>query len=153
MQNSQRVAPLCTQVDIGPMTSAGLPTAPPVANGEVTQLLRDILSAQDRNNAILEQMLEHFTLRQKQRRSELSRWQDAYPQLTGQCRSAAEALGKVQNEFLGTLASEVNSNYEDMMDGEFVLSEFIDRFGPRMAHISGILQMLSHLGSPGDSAS
>ena len=42
---------------------------------------------------------------------------------------------------------------EDMMEGEFVLSEFIDRFGPRMAHISGILQMLSHLGNPpGDNA-
>src|SRR5206468_838417 len=110
--------PLCTQVDIGAMTQAGIPHAPPPASGEVTQLLRDILSAQDRNNAILESLLEHFTLRQKQRKAELTRWQETYPDLTKQCQSAAESLGKVQNEFLGSLATEVNDTHEDMMEGE-----------------------------------
>ena len=28
-----------------------------------------------------------------------------------------------------------------------MLSEFVDRFGPRMAHLNGILQVLAQLGS------
>jgi hypothetical protein len=33
------------------------------------------------------------------------------------------------------------------MDGEFVLSEFVDRFGPRLAHLNGMLQVLAQLSS------
>ena len=32
-----------------------------------------------------------------------------------------------------------------MMDGEFMLNEFVDRFGPRLAHLNGVLQVLSQL--------
>ena len=31
--------------------------------------------------------------------------------------------------------------------GEFMLNEFVDRFGPRMAHLNGLLQVLSQLSS------
>ena len=31
------------------------------------------------------------------------------------------------------------------MEGEFMLNEFVDRFGPRMAHLNGLLQVLSQL--------
>jgi hypothetical protein len=33
------------------------------------------------------------------------------------------------------------------MDGEFMLNEFVDRFGPRLAHLNGVLQVLTQLGS------
>ncbi len=150
MSNTPSSSVLFTQVDIGPMNQASLPAAAAPATTELTQLLRDILVAQDRNNAILEQLLEHFTLQQKQRRAELARWQEAHPKLSQRCKEAAESLGKVQNEFLQSLAGEVNESYETMMDGEFALSEFVDRFGPRMVHINGILQMLAHLGNSGE---
>jgi hypothetical protein len=60
---------------------------------------------------------------------------------------AAEALGRVQTEFLSSLTREINENYETLMDGEFMLNEFVDRFGPRMAHLNGLLQVLSQLSS------
>ena len=63
----------------------------------------------------------------------------------GNCRKAAEALGKVQAEFLDSLTHEIGESYENLMEGEFMLTEFIDRFGPRMAHLNGILQVLSQL--------
>jgi hypothetical protein len=34
-----------------------------------------------------------------------------------------------------------------MMDGEYMLNEFVDRFGPRLAHLNGVLQVLSQLSS------
>jgi hypothetical protein len=51
----------------------------------------------------------------------------------------------VQAEFLQSLTAEINANYENMMDGEFMLNEFVDRYGPRMAHLNGLLQVLSQL--------
>ena len=43
------------------------------------------------------------------------------------------------------LTREINDNYENLLDGEFMLNEFVDRFGPRMAHLNGLLQVLSQL--------
>jgi len=60
---------------------------------------------------------------------------------------AAEALSKVQTEYLMGLTQEIGENYESLRDGEFMLNEFIDRFGPRLAHLNGLLQVLSQLSS------
>ena len=42
---------------------------------------------------------------------------------------------------------EINDNVDSLMDGEFMLNEFVDRFGPRMAHLNGLLQVLAQLSS------
>jgi hypothetical protein len=34
-----------------------------------------------------------------------------------------------------------------MLDGDFALNEFVDRYGPRLAHLNGVLQVLSQLSS------
>jgi len=44
----------------------------------------------------------------------------------------------VQTEFLETLTQEISVNYESLLEGEFMLNEFVDRFGPRMAHLNSI---------------
>ncbi len=67
------------------------------------------------------------------------------PALARNCRAAAEALGKVQTEFLDSLTREIGDSYENLLEGEFMLNEFVDRFGPRMAHLNGLLQVLSQL--------
>jgi hypothetical protein len=55
-------------------------------------------------------------------------------------------LSRVQAQFLESITDEVEANEEDLLDGEFVLSEFVDRFGPRLAHLNGVLQVLAQLG-------
>jgi hypothetical protein len=103
------------------------------------------LAAQDRQNALLEEMVSQMSAAQRQRNTELSQWKQANPRLANSCRAAAEALGRVQTGFLESLTDEINANYENLMDGEFMLNEFVDRFGPRMAHLNGLLQVLSQL--------
>ena len=66
-------------------------------------------------------------------------------QTVGMGRKAAESLSKVQLEFLQSLTEEVYENADALMDGEFMLNEFVDRFGPRLAHLNGVLQVLSQL--------
>jgi len=153
MQDRQPSPSLFTQVDI----SAGTLQAPPLADraeSEQVQLLRDLVSSQDRQNELLEELvsqvgsaISQFSAAQRQRAVELTQWKDANPDLARDCRQAAEALCRVQTEFLNALTTEVNENADALADGEFMLTEFVDRFGPRLAHLNGVLQVLAQLGS------
>ena len=141
---SQRTRPpLFSQIDVS--QAAYPPTTAARQEVEQTRLLREILSAQDRQNELLEELVTQLSNSQKQRANELGQWKQANPHLARSCRMAAEALGKVQTEFLESLTAEVAANYENLLDGEFMLNEFVDRFGPRMAHLNGLLQVLSQL--------
>jgi hypothetical protein len=139
-----------SQIDI----SQGPP--PPAAGGggggvgELTSVLREILSAQDRQNELMEEMVNQLSAQQRQRAGELSQWKQANPHLARNCRLAAESLSKVQTEYLENLTEEINDNYEILRDGEFMLNEFVDRFGPRVAHLNGLLQVLSQLSASPD---
>jgi len=135
--------PLFSQIDVSP--AAYPPAAAARQDVEQSRLLREILAAQDRQNELLEELVNQLGAAQRQRAVELNQWKQANPHLAHSCRAAAEALGKVQAEFLESLTAEVNANYEHLLDGEFVLNEFVDRFGPRMAHLNGLLQVLSQL--------
>ena len=116
-------------------------------------LLRQMLAAQDRQNELLEELIEQMSAAHKQRANELGQWKQANPHLARRCRRAAESLSKIQTQFLENLTEELNENAEHLMDGEFMLNEFVDRFGPRLAHLNGVLQMLSQLGATSNSSS
>jgi hypothetical protein len=137
-------ASLFTQVQISPsgQTSQSIDVS---ERGEQTRLLRELVAGQDRQNELLEELVGLLGQAHRQRTQELEQWKQANAQLANNCRSAAETLGKVQTEFLAALASEVTENAEALTDSEYMLSEFVDRFGPRLAHLNGMLQVLAHL--------
>jgi predicted DsbA family dithiol-disulfide isomerase len=110
-------------------------------------LMRQMIANQERQNQMLEQLVQNQLGAQKQRTNELQQWKDANPRLARACRNAAETLAKVQTSFLEGITDEIADNEENLTDGDFVLNEFIDRFGPRMAHLNGVLQVLAQLGS------
>lgn len=115
------------------------------SGSELKQLLQQLVIGQERQNELLEELVEQMHSSQKQRSIELNQWKDSNPILARRCRAAAEALSQVQTEFLHNLTVDVSDNFENMLDGEFVLNEFVDRYGPRLAHLNGVLQMLSQL--------
>ena len=145
--NQDSTPTLFTQVDI----SAGAPLSRPResgdAAGEQVSLLRSILAAQDRQNELLEEIVNQLGAAQRQRNQELGQWKQANPELARSCRIAAEALSKVQVEFLGGMTREIDENSDVLLDGDFMLNEFVDRYGPRLAHLNGVLQVLAQLGS------
>ena len=132
-----------SQLEVSPATHARALSS----RDEQTDLLRDILSSQDRTNELLEEMVSVMANTHKQRASELHQWRNAHPELAAACREAAEALSRVQIEYLNRLTDDVNASSEDLVDGEFVLNEFIDRYGPRLAHLNGVIQVLAQLSS------
>lgn len=145
MHDRQPVPPLFTQVDISPGALTSVP--PGTVEEEQVRLLREILTAQDRQNELLEELVNQLSGPQKQRNQELGQWKSANPHLAQSCRHAAETLSRVQTEFLNALTQEVNENADVLCDGDFMLNEFVDRYGPRLAHLNGVLQVLAQLSS------
>ena len=144
--------PLYSQIDVSHAGAASPPPGGGGTNVELTCILRELLAAQDRQNELLEELVSHLSGAQRQRANDLGQWRQANPDLARDCRTAAEALSKVQTEYLASLTQEINENFEALRDGEFMLNEFVDRFGPRVAHLNGLLQVLSQLSATANPA-
>ena len=113
----------------------------------VVSLLRQIATVQEKQTALMEQMVAHLSHNKRQRDQELHNWKEQNPKLAKNCKTAADTLVKVQTHMLKTITGEVIMADEDLVDSDFMLNEFVDRFGPRLAHLNGILQVLAQLGS------
>ena len=148
-QPSSSRLPFYSQIDVA---QAACPEQAEDKQGEQARLLRALLLGQDRQNELLEELVNQLGATQKQRANELGQWKQANPRLARRCRAAAESLSRIQTEFLVSLTEEIDENVDTLMDGEFMLNEFVDRFGPRMAHLNGLLQVLSQLSATPDRA-
>ncbi len=146
MQNdSQDISPIF-RIDVTQSASEPqIETAADPHQATVTMLLEQLVVGQDRQNELLEEVVEQMGSQQRQRSHELHNWKEANPVLARRCRAAAEALSQVQTEFLHNITGEVQDTYENMLDSDFVMNEFVDRYGPRLAHLNGVLQLLSQL--------
>ncbi|MEM8864592.1 MAG: hypothetical protein AAGF31_03495 [Planctomycetota bacterium] len=148
-ENQPPLAPLFSQVDV---STGSQPQSVLPPGEEQTELLRDVLSAQDRTNELLEELVGAMAAQHKQRGQELKQWKSANPKLADNCRDAAEALSKVQVEYLERMTEDIADSKDDLVYGEYMLNEFIDRYGPRLAHLNGVIQVLAQLSSaPADS--
>ena len=113
----------------------------------VIELLRQMVTSQQQQNRLIEELVQQNAAANKQRVNELQQWKNANPELAKSCRQAAETLSRVQTQFLDSLTEEIADSEEHLIEGEFMLNEFVDRFGPRLAHLNGVLQVLAQLGS------
>ena len=144
--------PVFTQLDISANSITPGGAAP---DSQTRHLLGESILLQQRQIELLSRQCELLTelvsqvsLQQRQRAAELKAWKDANPELARSCRRAAESLAKVHTEFLAGVATEAFDNAENLSDSEYALGEFIDRYGPRLAHFNGVLQLFAQLGAP-----
>ena len=141
--------PIFTQLDIS--SGAIRSSRPQQVSGDLSEtnrLLHDLVQAQHTSCELLTELVNQVSLQQRQRTAELKAWKEANPQLAKDCRRAAESLAKVHAEFLSSIAQEAADNADDFTDSEYALGEFIDRYGPRLAHFNGVLQLFAQLGAP-----
>ena len=142
--HSQQPPPsLYSQFDVSPEAAE----ASPSGAGDAMQaaLLQQAVSVLQRQNELLEELVAQSNAQQRQRAAELNQWKQAHPELAQYCRMAFETLSRVQACYLEKLTEEVGEHADLLADGEFMLTEFVDRFGPRLAHLNGMLQVLSQL--------
>ncbi|MGI8979785.1 MAG: hypothetical protein ACR2FY_11225 [Pirellulaceae bacterium] len=134
-------------IDVSADTAAEQQSSQIDANELLVMLLKQLLEGQKKEIALLTEITHHIAGPHKSRHQELMKWKEAHPELADSCRGATELLGKVQEQFLCNLTTEIADSDETLVDSDFMLNEFIDRFGPRLHHLNGLLQVLSQLGS------
>ncbi len=144
--------PVFTQLDISANSVTPGATAP---DPQSRHLLAESIALQQRQVELLDRQIQLLTelvaqvsMQQRQRAAELKAWREANPELAQSCRKAAESLAKVHTDFLAGVAAEAFDNAESYSDSEYALGEFIDRYGPRLAHFNGVLQLFAQLGAP-----
>ena len=143
-----RTVPPMFHIDVTADAGASEPEFTGDKDDIIINLLRQVVAGQDKQRLLLEELVQHVSAQHRQRATELGQWKQANPALARRCRTAAEVLARVQNEFLQNLTEEITENEQALLDGEFMLNEFVDRFGPRLAHLNGVIQVLSQLSVP-----
>lgn len=141
-------SPFFTHIDVSPTSSSD----PDPEQSQTDFLLQHLLAGQQRTNDLLEELTKLLAAPHKQRASEINQWKETHPYLAKSCRRAAESLSEVQTEFLRKLTEEIAENSEHFFEGDFMMNEFVDRFGPRLAHLNGVLQVLSQLSATNPAA-
>ncbi len=144
-ENQPPFSSLFGQVDV--TAGSAMNQDNPVGNNEVVGLLGDLVASQERQNELLEELIQQMSAAQRQRANEMGQWKQANPELAKSCRLAAESLSRVQTTFLENLTEDITDNEDSLYDGDFMLNEFVDRYGPRLAHLNGVLQVLTQLSS------
>ena len=147
-QDPQQLPPIFGPIDVSAESSPPAAGQKPAGDdSQLAAILVQLLEKIDAQNELLEKLVAQNISQQNQRSGELDQWKEANPELARNCRSAAETLSRAQTEFLEQLTTDVCDSDEALLDSNFMLSEFVDRYGPRLAHLNGVLQVLSQLSS------
>ena len=145
---------LYTQIDVFPTFSPPQPVAgKPVTAEHSPQLyglLSELVSVQDRQTALLEELVSTIVHSQRRRIVELGLWKLSHPELAEYCKRAAKKLERIQADMLSSITEEIETNSDVLFDSEFGLNEFIDRFGTRFLQLNSLLQVLTQLGNAPD---
>lgn len=77
--------------------------------------------------------------------ADLERWQQGHSAVLDQCKTALGQLEQVHASLMREMADYVEDNHENLVEGDFALSDFVDRFGPKLAHLNTMLAVLRPL--------
>ena len=144
---------LYTQIDVFPTFSPPQPVPESTVVSHSPQLhglFSELVSAQDRQTALLEELVACITGTQRRRIVELGLWKMSHPELAEYCKRAAKKLERIQTDLLSTITEEIERNADELLDSEFGLNEFVDRFGTKFLQLHSLLQILTQLGNAPD---
>jgi len=125
-----------------PAGKMAVPSTTP-ASSELTDLLKQILEV-NREQA---QMLRTLVAAQDHSarwKAFLARWQGLLPNLGDQCRQALPSLESAFGKVIHELSQKLTEDSE-VLDEEFCLQEFLDRYGNRISQLGTMLNMVSPL--------
>ena len=144
---------LYSQIDVCPTFSPPQPeaeTVAPLHSPPIHGLLKELVSSQDRQTALLEELVANITNSQRRRILELGMWKLSNPELAEYCKKAAKKLERIQTDLLSSITEEIDTNADVLFDSEFGLNEFVDRYGTKFLQLNSLLQILAQLGNAPD---
>jgi len=154
-------APWTYSMDISPTGQAQQQPAPvsvPIPT-DPTALMQLMVQLQSNTNDMLRQLIDmnrqaldcqreatQVARDQRVRQSqELERWQASHQDLLFDTRGVLQALEGVHGQIMGQLVEHVHEHKDELMEGDFALGDFTDRYGPKLAHLNTILSILRPL--------
>lgn len=154
---NQNSPPWTYRMDISPTGQAATPAIPSLSDPvALLQLLVNIqhqsLEMQRQSLEIQRQqfdMIRETTQVNREQRArqgaELEKWQMSHEPILDLCKQTLGKLEQVHAALMSELSDYVGENYENLCEGDFTLSDFVDRFGPRLAHLNTMLAVLRPL--------
>lgn len=141
------------------VTPTGQPHAAPGSGNEAVQLLQVLVNLQSQvletQRQILELQRQQLELTREtvqvardqraRQLTELERWQSSHESVLDSCKDSVAKLEQVHSALMREMTDYVQDNHENLLDGDFALTDFVDRFGPRLAHLNTMLAVLRPL--------
>jgi hypothetical protein len=109
------------------------------------EIQRQILEMQRQQLELAREAAQLGREQRARQSAELERWQNGHETVLEHCKETLGNLEQVHAALMGELANYVSDNHENLIDGEFALTDFVDRFGPRLAHLNTMLAVLRPL--------
>jgi len=117
---------------------------PTTSTREIADLLKQLIGLQQEQVGLLKTQVANQDNATRWR-SFLARWEQDFPNIGGACKQALPILERTYLGLIRDLTERVNSPDAHDLDDEFVLSEFLDRFGIRLGQMGNILSQLAPL--------
>lgn len=109
---------------------------------QTADLLRQILEVQ-REQLNLQRATAAAHDMNSRWRAFLARWQQDFPELPEACRNSLPILERTYGALVAELAEHLRNN--DVIDNEFTLGDFLDRYGMRLSQLGNLLSLVAFL--------
>jgi len=136
-----------------PSSTTTNPNGDPVAllqmlvglQSQTLELQRQVLQNQQQQLDLAREAAQVAREQRARQIAELERWQAGHDPVIDQCRVSLGQLEQVHSALMGELVNHVAEHHENLVDGDFALTDFVDKFGPRLAHLNTMLAVLRPL--------
>jgi hypothetical protein len=113
--------------------------------GQQYELVRQMHEMQRQQLELVRETTQLAREQRARQAADLERWQAGHESVLDDCKQTLARLEGVHANLMRELTEYVEENHENLAEGDFTLSDFVDRFGPRLAHLNTILAILRPL--------
>lgn len=150
-------APWTYRMEVSPTGAPSVPAIPSTADPsallhylvnlqtQMFEMQRQMLEMQRQQLELIRETTQVARDQRARQGADLERWQQSHAPLLDTCKATLGHLEQVHASLLGEMAEYVEENHELLMEGDFTLSDFVDKFGPRLAHLNTMLAVLRPL--------
>ncbi len=132
------------QIEVAPPTGFLVPM--PVSQPEApTDLLKQMVELQKQQIMILRAMYAQHDGNARWRKM-LDRWQDDFPKVANACRETIPQMERAYLRLVEELTEKLNDeDGTEILDDDFSLSEFLDRYAIRVSQLGTMLNLIGPL--------
>ncbi len=112
---------------------------------QTLEMQRQMMEMQRQQLELLRETTQVSREQRARQGAELERWQQSHSRVLEASKESLTRLEQVHASLLGEMSIYIEDNYDNLLEGDFSLSDFVDKFGPRLAHLNTMLAVLRPL--------